>query len=199
MIRYDELDQVEGLISAEAGRKLCALAAEVPQDLAIVEIGSHRGKSTCFLAEGVRLGQGARVYAVDPWEKGTLRTQIELYDPAHRRAFHANLERLNLSEYVEAIQGFSVEVAESWQRPIGLLFVDGWHSLAAIKGDIEAWAPHLVRGGVLAIDDYLNRRTPDVTSYVDEALRTSPKWGEWDLSTPGVRPGSRLAVARKLA
>lgn len=196
MIRYDVLDQVEGLVSAEAGRKLCDLAADVPQDLAVVEIGSHRGRSTCYLAEGVRVGQGARVYAVDPWEYGPA---SDFSRPSHRQAFHANLEKLNLSEYVEATQGLSVEVAESWQRPIGLLFVDGWHSLAAIKGDVEAWAPHLVWGGALAIDDYRNRRTPDVTSYVDDVLRTSPEWGDWDLSTPGVRPGSRLAVARKLA
>lgn len=36
-----------------------------------------------------------------------------------------------------------------------MVFIDGDHSYEGCKGDIEAWFPHLVPGGIMAVHDYL--------------------------------------------
>lgn len=39
-------------------------------------------------------------------------------------------------------------------RRINMVFVDGDHSYEGCKGDIEAWLPHIVPGGIIAIHDF---------------------------------------------
>lgn len=63
----DELDQIEGWLSVAEGQRLAYLASMVPTSLAIVELGSWKGKSTAWLASGSKLGHGAQVYAADHW------------------------------------------------------------------------------------------------------------------------------------
>lgn len=38
---------------------------------------------------------------------------------------------------------------------VAMVFIDGDHSYEGCKGDIEAWVPHLVPGGILAVHDFL--------------------------------------------
>ena len=44
-------------------------------------------------------------------------------------------------------------MARLWQAPLGMLFIDGGHTEAAAQADYEGWAPHVARGGALAIHD----------------------------------------------
>lgn len=44
--------ELEGPMPDRVGQVLHDLAADVPADLAIVEVGSYRGRSTCWLATG---------------------------------------------------------------------------------------------------------------------------------------------------
>ncbi|MDH5305706.1 MAG: class I SAM-dependent methyltransferase, partial [Myxococcales bacterium] len=61
--------RVEGFLNLREGRLLFALARAARGRGAIVEIGSHRGKSTVWIACGSLSGRAAPVYAVDPWER----------------------------------------------------------------------------------------------------------------------------------
>ena len=61
------LVRTQGLIENAQGERLAELAYYVPRNMAIVEIGSHTGLSTCWLAAGSRAGNGAHVTAVDPY------------------------------------------------------------------------------------------------------------------------------------
>lgn len=45
----------------------------------------------------------------------------------------------------------------SGERNPNMVFVDGDHSYEGCKGDIEAWVPHIVPGGIIAIHDYKKR------------------------------------------
>jgi predicted O-methyltransferase YrrM len=49
--------------------------------------------------------------------------------------------------------GDSVEVSKDWEIPLGLLFIDGGHSMDAAKNDFNSWSKHIVPGGILAIHD----------------------------------------------
>jgi hypothetical protein len=44
-------------------------------------------------------------------------------------------------------------VAPHWRIGLGMVFIDGGHSLNAALTDYRAWAPHLLPGGILAIHD----------------------------------------------
>lgn len=48
---------------------------------------------------------------------------------------------------------------ETWivsgERNPNMVFVDGDHSYEGCKGDIEAWFPHIVDGGIIAVHDFL--------------------------------------------
>ena len=148
-------EDLTGLISAEQGDVLASLAAEVPEDQAIVEIGSFKGKSTAFLAYGARLGRGAHVWAVDPWDlPGNPYGKHGFSAPEVREAFEAQLRACRLWSRVTALRAFSTEAAADWTgQPIGLLYIDGDHEEAAVRADVAAWTPHLAAEHVIVFDD----------------------------------------------
>src|SRR5690242_12929620 len=63
----DSVHAIIGHLSPNEAQLLYDLAAAVPQDGVIVEIGSYQGKSTVCLGLGAKEA-GARVYAIDPHE-----------------------------------------------------------------------------------------------------------------------------------
>jgi predicted O-methyltransferase YrrM len=155
-----------GLISRVEGERLADLAAAVPPEQAIVELGSYKGKSTVYLASS-----GHHVYAVDRWTLGGQRSPLMArwrYDaPATFAAFNEQVARAAVVDLVSPIVGDTVEVARSWTEPVGLLFVDADHAEASVRADLEAWEPHCV--GVIAFDDY-GPRWPGVVKVVDELI-----------------------------
>jgi predicted O-methyltransferase YrrM len=68
-------------------------------------------------------------------------------------SFRATMAASGLERHVIAIVGRSAEVARLWHEPIGLLFIDGGHTDAAVTADYEGWAPMITMGGALAIHD----------------------------------------------
>lgn len=163
------LDDLQGLVTPEIGAALRELAAAVPADEAIVEIGSFKGKSTAYLAAGSRDGLGAPVFAVDPWDlPGNVYGKHGYSAPIVREQFEAQLREVRLWSRVTAIRGFSTDVAADWSGPpIGLLFIDGDHEEPSVRADVEAWTPHLALDHVIAFDDIDTRRNPGVRAVVD--------------------------------
>jgi len=129
----------------------------------VLEIGTYCGKSTIYLAcAGRQTGQA--VITVDHHhgseenQPGWEYHDASLVDPATGRLdtlphFRATLAGLGLDGDVIAIVGRSADVARLWRAPLGMLFIDGGHTEAAAQTDYEGWAPHVARGGALAIHD----------------------------------------------
>jgi MMP 1-O-methyltransferase len=143
---------VEGMISDAEVTGLMELASAVPADACIVEIGSYRGRSTSALALGAN---GAPVYAIEPHEsfEGVYGGQ---FGPADRRAFFENLLRVGVVEKVRLVNLSSEVVREGWTRPVGLLWIDGDHTLEGVRRDFESWERFLQPGGVVAFHDALD-------------------------------------------
>jgi hypothetical protein len=158
------LDNTQGLIEPEEGRRLATLASWVPRNQAIVEVGSHTGLSTCWLAAGSRSGLGAHIIAVDPWpapRPGSLDDPWELGPEGVLQRFKDNVagvtqdtSREDYGDLITAIRIRSEELAACWVKPIGLLFVDAVHEEAAVKADYAAWSSHVADDGVIAFHDY---------------------------------------------
>jgi hypothetical protein len=166
------LEDVRGLITTEVGDALRALAAAVPADQAIVELGSFKGMSTAYLATGARDGHGAPVFAVDPWDlPGNPYGKHGYSAPIVREEFERQLRGLRLWSRVTPLRAFSTQAAAEWDGPkVGLLFVDADHSEKAVRADIAAWQPHLAVGHVIACDDLDTPRNPGVRVVVEELV-----------------------------
>lgn len=111
----------------------------------IVAIGSFRGQMDAAIA----LHAHVPVYCIDPrlpWDG-----EPRQFGDGDRAYWYANIAALGLVERVRPIELPSLEVAKIWDKPIGLLFVDGNH--LEVDADLDAWFPHVMDGGLVAVHD----------------------------------------------
>jgi predicted O-methyltransferase YrrM len=138
---------VEGWLTEPQGRLLYDAAGRVPEGEAVVEVGSHHGKSTILLALG--LAPGRTLTAIDPfddprWGGG----------PAALEAFQRNLERAGVTDRVELFRGLSADAAAAWTGPaVGLAWLDGAHDTTSVLQDFDGWCPRIAPGGRVLVHD----------------------------------------------
>lgn len=77
---------------------------------------------------------------------------------------------------IRQILGDSKDVGRRWTMPVEMVFVDGDHSYDGCRGDIEAWAPHIVPSGFLVLHDHQSPWWGDVIRAVDDTIRNDPSW-----------------------
>lgn len=135
------LDELPGWLTAEEGETLYRLARACTGRGVIVEIGSWRGKSTTCLGLGSKAGNRVPVFAVDPHSEHTFGD------------FSRNMEEAGLTDLVTPVPGRSQELAEGFDQPIELLFIDGAHQYELVNEDFDRWVPKVVEGGVVAMHD----------------------------------------------
>lgn len=151
-----------GFMPEEEGRLLYELAKRAATFGDILEIGSYCGKSTIWLGHAVK-ETGRVVFAVDHHRGSEEHQPGEFFhDPdltdEHGRfdtlpTFRRNIEAHDLNETVIPIITSAPLLAKHWQQPLGMVFIDGGHSLDAALADYRAWAPLVMPGGILAIHD----------------------------------------------
>ena len=157
---------VPGWLHDLEGYCLMTLAASDPCEGAVVEIGSFKGRSTCWLAAGLQKrtaagGKPGVVHAIDHFTGSPEHQPGGTHpDPdiaacgSTLPAFRANIERLGLTNLVNPIAKPSLQAAKAWDKgPIRFLFIDGDHSFEASKADYEVWRPHLAPGGLIGFHD----------------------------------------------
>lgn len=140
--------EIDGWLSLEEGRKLQQLAA----GKRVLEIGSYRGRSTCCLAATAK-----RVVSVDPHDCATLPQKYR--NRPSEADLRANLARCKVSDKVDVIVAPIQAVADQLEPDsFGLVFVDGDHSFAACRRDIELAQRIVSPGGAIAVHDYTIRK-----------------------------------------
>lgn len=150
-----------GFMPPDEGLALYEAALAAPEG-PLLEIGSYCGKSAIYLGAAAR-ERGTVVFSIDH-HRGSEEHQPgqEYHDPALVDAagrvdtfpvFRTTIEDAGLADVVVAIVAPSSVVARGWTTPLPFVFVDGGHSQAAADADFEGWAPHVERGGLLAIHD----------------------------------------------
>jgi predicted O-methyltransferase YrrM len=146
---------IDGWLSERQARALDAAARTLPKDAAIVEIGSHRGRSTVVLARAKPAP--ARLLAVDPWSDPRWGGGEDAFPD-----FRGNLERAGVGGAVEVFRGTSEQAAAAWNGDgIGLLWVDGAHDRSSVLTDLDRWEPFVVEGGRVYVHDAFS--SPGVT------------------------------------
>lgn len=129
----------------------------------LLEIGSWCAKSAVYLGDAAERCSTV-LFCVDH-HRGSEETQPgwehhdpSLVDPRTGRVdtlpcFRRTISEAALEPVVIAVVGESTVVAGHWQTPLGMVFIDGGHGAAPAHADYDAWAPHVVAGGLLAIHD----------------------------------------------
>lgn len=138
---------IPGWLSEGQARILYRAATQVPEGQAIVEIGSHHGRSTVFLASAK--SPKVSMLAVDPFDNPRWGGGPESWT-----VFHSTLERFSLTERVEAFRDISAVAAREWSgEPVGLLFVDGAHDRQSVLADVDGWERFVAPGGLVIFHD----------------------------------------------
>lgn len=153
-------------------RFLAMLAACSPAAGYIVEIGSFKGKSTVALATVCDRYGLDPVVAIDPhaglsYLGPDMPQQTQTFDE-----FLASLKHAGVEHKVEFYRAHSRDVAKQWNRPIRLLWIDGDHSYAGCKEDLDLFLPYLADGGVVAFHDALNAFDGPIRVFVEEVLHS---------------------------
>jgi MMP 1-O-methyltransferase len=158
-----DITTVKGFLDADEGAALYEHAL-VAADLGpLLEVGSYCGKSSVYLGTACKRKQSI-LFAVDH-HRGSEEHQLgeeyhdpDLYDAHFAKMdsfpqFRHTLARANLEEVVVPIVAPSALTARFWSIPLGLVFIDGGHSMQAALNDYRSWAGHVIRGGFLVIHD----------------------------------------------
>jgi MMP 1-O-methyltransferase len=152
---------VPGWLTDEEGEALYELARACTGRGVIVEIGSFKGKSTICLGLGSQAGSAVPVHAIDPHQE-------------RFPEFEANVARAGIAELVRPIPSLSQAVADDFEEPVELLFVDGSHEYDLVLEDFEKWVPKVVDGGWVAFHD--TTWTPGPRKVVGHAIYRSRRF-----------------------
>jgi len=144
----------------------------------VVEIGSARGRSTCFIGTGLKENGAGKLYAIDPHTK-TAWNDLESVDTFE--ILQGNLKKLKLESQVEILRQTSDAAAAGWTRQIDLLFIDGDHSYDGAMRDWELFSPFVQPFGSVVFHDTLWDLKPD------------PKYARPDMGVPRVVDELRMA------
>jgi len=141
---------IDGWLSEAQGEALFDVAARARGLGHIVEIGSWKGRSTVWLASGARLA-GQRIIAIDP-HAGSHE------DPAARTfdEFASNLRRAGVDDVVTPLVMSSRDAASRVDGGVEVLFIDGDHSEAGTRADLDTWLHRVVDGGTVLMHDVVN-------------------------------------------
>lgn len=163
-------ETIEGFLSPNEMRFLVLTGACPRAKGTVLEIGSFKGRSTFILASAAALAGEDKIHAVDPLIAPS-ETDPDLGGEQSSEAdFRRNLEAHGVADSVEFHKDFSYRLAERWEGPIRLLWIDGDHTHKGTKADLDGFLPHLSDGAIVAIHDVLHEFEGGVRVFAEDIL-----------------------------
>ena len=158
-----KFDSIKGFLAHEEGVFLYQLTKEFCLKNCAVEIGSYCGKSACYI--GLACKENQTILHTIDHHRGSEEQQFgeeyfdpEEYDHIKKRVdtlptLKRNIEINGLSKSINAVVGYSKQIANDMQNNIDLVFIDGSHTFESARTDYSAWKDKIRIGGILAIHD----------------------------------------------
>ena len=153
---------IKGFMPEHEGKALYKWARKFSEYGPLLEIGTYCGKSSMFLSEGAQ-ANNQYVYTIDH-HMGSEEHQvneeyfdIEIFDELSKKInsfplFLKNINNFGIKNIVPIVNESSL-VAESWNSPLAMVFIDGGHSLETAMNDFISWHEKIISGGALVIHD----------------------------------------------
>jgi MMP 1-O-methyltransferase len=128
-----------------------------------LEVGAWCGKSAIYLGAAAE-ETNCVLYSLDHHhgseenQAGWEHFDESLVDPVDGRlntlpTWQRTIAQARLESTVIGLVGPSTKVADHFEQPLDLLFIDGGHSDDVAWADYQHWAPKVVPGGLLIIHD----------------------------------------------
>jgi hypothetical protein len=117
----------------------------------LVELGTHAGDSYCAFCQAVaELSLNTRCYAIDTWrgdeQTGHYGEEVLRDLRKHHDELYGSFSCLLQSTFSDALRQFA-------DSEVGLLHIDGLHTLEAAKGDFESWSVKLTPNAIVLMHD----------------------------------------------
>lgn len=156
-------ESAKGFLDPDEGQRLYALARDSAHLGPVVEIGSYCGKSSIYLGSGVKASGGLLVCVdhhrgSEEHQPGEGYHDPDLLDDTIGKVdslphLRHNLHAAGLEDCTVIAVAGSLAAARLVSAPLGMVFIDGGHSMEAAQNDYRTWAGKVARGGILAIHD----------------------------------------------
>lgn len=153
MLNFNEnVAKIGGWLTKDEGKFLYQSAKNISKNGKIIEIGSWKGRSTICFGLGVKDGNGAKIYAIDP-HKGSSEHikwfgKVDTY-----KEFLSNIHKAGIDKYVIPIKATSEDASGKVAKPVDFILVDGAHEYSYVKKDYDLWFPKLQNSGIIAFHD----------------------------------------------
>ena len=163
MIDLKGIENIKGFMPDHEGKALMSWATSFSRIGPLLEIGSFCGKSSIYLGLACKK-ENQVVFTIDH-HKGSEEHQLneeyfdsEIYDYNLNAVntfplFIKNIRIFNLEDTVIPIVSSSTAAAKGWNKNLGMVFIDGSHSLESATLDYEGWQSYIKKGGALVIHD----------------------------------------------
>lgn len=152
-MHYRYFLQAPGYLAQSERWQLYLLANSLPAGAHVVNIGVEHGASMACLHQG---NPRAKLVGVD------------LNNSKWQQPFTAQL-----------VTSDSAAAGRAYNGPkIDLIFIDGDHTYAGCKADIDAWLPHMAEGSIVAFHDSGAPQCEGVNRAIDEWLASAVGWVE---------------------
>ena len=157
------ISDIKGFMPDHEGKALMSWAEYFSKIGPLLEIGSFCGKSSIYIGLAAKKNNQV-LYTIDH-HKGSEEHQLneeyfdeEIYDYELNEVntfplFKKNIGAYNLTDTVIPIVSTSATAAKGWNKNLGLVFIDGSHSLESATLDYESWQAFIIKGGALVIHD----------------------------------------------
>jgi len=125
---------------------LYRLAHGLRRGSVIVEVGSYLGASSTFMAAAAK-ERSCVVYCVDTWMN-------DVMSEGQRDTYAEFLSNTQMyADQIQPLRGEALWIAKKFSEPIDLLFLDGDHSYAGCRSDVDAWLAKLKPSGIVVFHD----------------------------------------------
>lgn len=150
------------------GKQILALIEEYRPKVC-VELGTWLGASAIPVARSIARW-GGTLSCVDTWagdlneDGGSQLGKVPVMLMTCARA----IVEAGVGANVRLIPAMTLDAARYWSEPIDFLYVDADHGYKGVTADLEAWIPHVKRGGLIVGDDYGSSLYPGVKEAWDD-------------------------------
>ena len=173
---YHHVEAIPGMCDHDKIRALFSVFSSAPKG-DVVEVGTWWGKSAFVLLRLACLNGVGDLLCVDPWsadflaqDAGGIVDSVKVDADGAFDIFVTNLLPyangcLNYLRQPSAEAAARYKASASVRSPefgqsdyhgkIAVLHIDGNHSEAAVRADVEAWCPLVCKGGWIILDDYV--------------------------------------------
>ena len=148
----------------------------MPKGGRVAEIGTFRGDFSEAILKTV---QPERLHLIDPWRHQDQPDYQSDVSNLSDRGHEDNLAHVR-TRFADAIadgkiilhREFSPDAASAFaDGSLDWVYIDGMHTLDAVRADLRVWKPKLREGGLILGHDYIETANYGVIPAVDEFLR----------------------------